>query len=178
MTDLCLGRWGGTFAAAAMLAVATIASAAPASARIMQNDPSIVRPDGPGPEGPAGGGEVTASVGRSGGGDSLSIARRYLGGNPTGRSSLWCADFINLVERKAGREGAGSRLATAYLDYGTKVSKPQPGDIVVLTRRGGGHVGYFVGWEDGKIVLLSGNHGKKVGIGTYPASRVLGYRRP
>ncbi|WP_165926901.1 TIGR02594 family protein [Tepidamorphus gemmatus] len=161
-----------------MLALATIASATPVSARIMQNDPSIVRPDGPGPDALAGGGQASASARKSGGGDSLSIARRYLGSNPTGRSSLWCADFINLVERKAGREGVGSRLATAYLDYGTKVSKPQPGDIVVLTRRGGGHVGYFVGWDDGKIVLLSGNHGRKVAIGTYPTSRVLGYRRP
>ena len=178
MTDLCLGRWGGILAVAALVATASIISVAPASARLMQNDPSIVRPDGPAPDGTAGGGEATASVRRSGGGDGLSIARRYLGGNPTGKSSLWCADFMNLVERKAGRDGAGSRMATAYLGYGTKVSKPQPGDIVVLTRRGGGHVGYFVGWEDGQIVLLSGNHGKKVGIGTYPTSRVLGYRRP
>lgn len=176
MIDVSLGRWGVCITLAAG---AAFLMDAPASARIIGDDPSIVAPDGkPGGNGggsDAGGGARTAPAA---GGGALAIARRYIGGNPTGKSSLWCADFMNLVERRAGREGAGSRMAMAYLGYGTRVSKPQPGDIVVLSRKGGGHVGYFVGWEDGKIVVLSGNHGRKVGIGTYPASRVVGYRRP
>jgi uncharacterized protein (TIGR02594 family) len=82
------------------------------------------------------------------------------------------------VEKKLGRDGSGSRAAKSYLSYGRRVSSPQPGDIVVLYRPGGGHVGYFMGWKDGKIELISGNHGRKVAIGTYPKSRVLGFRRP
>ncbi|MCT8970571.1 TIGR02594 family protein [Microbaculum marinisediminis] len=113
---------------------------------------------------------------------AISIARRYLGGNPTGRRSLWCADFMNLVEREAGRPGTGSRLARSYLGYGRPVSSPRPGDIVVLWRgsqRGrSGHVGYFMGFDGRGVRLISGNHGRKVGIGTYPTARVLGFRRP
>ncbi|MEJ8573111.1 TIGR02594 family protein [Microbaculum marinum] len=184
MVKLMLGRIGVFVPALAAIAIAVLASGVPASARVIDGDPSVVSPSGVEPQGAAAESSAsTASAGVSsfgggGGKQTLSIASRYLGGNPTGRSSQWCADFMNLVERKAGRDGSGSRLARSYLGYGQKVSKPQPGDIVVLSRSGGGHVGYFMGWKDGQIELLSGNHSRKVGVGTYPTSRVLGYRRP
>jgi hypothetical protein len=49
----------------------------------------------------------TASAGMapSGGFGSSNIvseARRYLGGNPTGRASLWCARFMNMVLQRTG----------------------------------------------------------------------------
>lgn len=113
---------------------------------------------------------------------AVSIAKRYLGGNPTRRSRLWCAAFMNMVEQKAGRRGTGSDAARSYLSYGQRVSRPRPGDIVVLWRGGpngrSGHVGYFLADEGSHIRIISGNHNRKVGIGTYPKSRVLGYRRP
>lgn len=92
--------------------------------------------------------------------------------------SLWCADFMNLVEKKEGRKGTNSRSATSFLSYGSKTSSPRPGDIVVLSRRGGGHVGYFVNWGEKGPRILSGNHNNRVAIAEYPKSRVLGYRRP
>lgn len=106
------------------------------------------------------------------------VAERYLGGNPTGRASLWCADFMNLVERQVGRVGTGSRLAFSYLHYGHGVSDPRPGDIVVLGRHGGGHVGYLVTMTAQGPEVISGNHGHRVAIGVYPRSRVVAYRRP
>lgn len=113
--------------------------------------------------------------------DHLVIARGFLGTNPTGRRSLWCADFMNLVEARAGRKGTGSRLARSYLEYGAPVRRPVPGDIVVL-RRGrdarSGHVGYLLAEEAGHVRLISGNYRGAVGVGRYPKSRVLGYRRP
>jgi uncharacterized protein (TIGR02594 family) len=116
--------------------------------------------------------------------DTLAIARAYLGTNPTGRRSLWCADYVNLVERKAGRAGTGSRMARSYLSYGSAVSlsRARPGDIVVLSRgRRGGHVGYFKRLDGrGNPVLISGNacSPRRVCVSTYPRSRVLGVRRP
>lgn len=152
--------------------VAAFFMGAPASAGPIVDDPVRLASLGAGARQTAAGGP----------GNAVAIARRYLGGNPTGRRSQWCADFLNLVERKAGREGTGSRLARSYLGYGRPVADPRPGDIVVLwrgSRRGtAGHVGYFLGWKGGRLELLSGNHGRRVAIATYPRSRVLGYRRP
>ena len=178
MIKTMLGRIGIFVLAATTVATVVLATGAPAFARIIDGDPSVASPAAAAPGGAAGKTASASSFSGGSGTQTLSIARRYLGGNPTGRSSQWCADFMNLVEKKAGRDGSGSRLAKSYLAYGQKVSKPQPGDIVVLSRSGGGHVGYFMGFKDGKIELLSGNHGRKVGVGTYPTSRVLGYRRP
>lgn len=115
---------------------------------------------------------------RGGGSSAVAVARRYLGSNPTGRSRLWCAYFMNLVERKLGRPGTGSGMARSYASYGRRVSNPRPGDIAVLRRRGGGHVGYVMSVSGSKVQIISGNHGRKVGIGTYPRSRVVAFVRP
>src|SRR5439155_6960587 len=40
----------------------------------------------------------------------VSEARRYLGGNPTGRGSLWCARFMNMVLQHSGYRGTGSDM--------------------------------------------------------------------
>lgn len=128
---------------------------------------------------------TTASVGKSssggggfGGSRAVAVARKYLGGNPTGRGSLWCAHFMNLVERKVGRPGTGSGMARSYADYGRRVSSPRRGDIAVLARKGGGHVGYVLDANGNDVKLISGNHGGKVGIGNYPRSRVIAFVRP
>ena len=75
-------------------------------------------------------------------------ARRYIGTNPTRYTSLWCADFINLVLERTGYRGTRSRLARSFASYGTRVAGPQVGSIAVMSRRGpaassvpGGHVG-------------------------------------
>ena len=45
-------------------------------------------------------------------------ARRYIGGNPTGRGSLWCARFMNMVLQQSGYRGTGSDLARSFASYG------------------------------------------------------------
>lgn len=125
---------------------------------------------------------VEGAAALAGRADTLSIARRHLGTNPTGRRSLWCADFVNLIERRAGRAGTGSRMARAFLGYGrpVRLADARAGDIVVLGRRGGGHVGYLVSRSGGTVRLISGNacSPRRVCESTYPASRILGIRRP
>jgi uncharacterized protein (TIGR02594 family) len=111
---------------------------------------------------------------------AVALAERYIGTNPTGRRSLWCANFLGMIEKKAGRRGTGSNLARSYASYGHRVAQPKVGDIAVLARKGGGHVGYFVGWDkSGRAILISGNsRGGKVSKGTYSAGRVIAWRRP
>lgn len=110
--------------------------------------------------------------------NAVAIAETYLGSNPTGRASLWCADFANLVERQLGRAGTKSREALSFLHYGPRVVDPRPGDIVVLGRRGGGHVGYLIKQTAAGPEIISGNHGHRVGIGVYNPHSVIAYVRP
>lgn len=122
----------------------------------------------------------TTSRGFSGfGSDLVAEARRYLGGNPTGRSSLWCARFLNLVLQRSGHTGTGSDLASSFAHYGKRVSGPQVGAIAVMSRRGGGHVGVVSGVDaKGNPIVVSGNHGHRVAEAVYPRSRVYAYVLP
>jgi uncharacterized protein (TIGR02594 family) len=97
----------------------------------------------------------------------------------------WCAGFANAMLVSTGYQGTGSLLARSFLNYGVTTHSPNEGDIVVL-RRGhngySGHVGFFVGYEYYRgqqyVRVLGGNTRRSVDVGHYPASRVLGYRKP
>ena len=94
----------------------------------------------------------------------MAEARRYIGTNPTGRSSLWCGHFMNLVLERTGRRGSGSNMARSFASYGTRVSGPQVGAIAVMSRgKRGGHVGVVSGIDaNGNPIIISGNHGRRV----------------
>lgn len=106
--------------------------------------------------------------------------KKYIGGNPTGRNRLWCADFMNFILKRSGYKTTHSRLAKSFLHYdGKKLRKPVVGAIAVVSRRGGGHVGVVVSiTKSGDPVLLSGNHNRKVAIARYPKNRVIAYIVP
>ena len=116
----------------------------------------------------------------SGGGSSLVMeARHYLGGNPTGRGSLWCARFMNMVLRETGHGGTGSDLAASFAHYGTRVSGPQVGAIAVMGRRGGGHVGIITGVDaKGNPIMISGNNGNRVREAPVSRGRIYAYVMP
>jgi uncharacterized protein (TIGR02594 family) len=107
-------------------------------------------------------------------------ARKYMGTNPTDRSRLWCATFMNMVLAKAGYAGTNSDAARSFAQYGRRISEPRVGAIAVLTRgKNGGHVGVVSGIDaHGNPIVISGNHGRKVGEAIYPRSRVLAYVMP
>jgi uncharacterized protein (TIGR02594 family) len=112
------------------------------------------------------------------GGSLISTARSYLGTNPTGRSTLWCGAFVDLVLRQTGHPGGGN-LAMNYARYGTRVSGPQVGAITVMGRKGGGHVGIVTGVDaSGNPIIISGNHRRTVDEAVYPASRIYAYVMP
>lgn len=86
---------------------------------------------------------------------------------------LWCADFMNML--LGG--WTGSRIAKSYLNYGTLLDGPRVGAIAVIRRGHGGHVGVVSGIDaNGNPIVISGNHGRKVGESSYPRSRVIAYR--
>jgi len=105
-------------------------------------------------------------------------ARRYIGSNPTGRNSLWCGAFMDMVLKQTGHRGGGN-LALGYLKYGTRVSGPQVGAIAVMGRRGGGHVGVVSGIDaNGNPIVISGNHNRTVAESVYPSGRITAYVMP
>lgn len=127
--------------------------------------------------------EASASQGFGGFGGSnvVAEARRYIGsGNPTGRASLWCARFMNMVLERSGHKGTGSDMARSFASYGQRISGPQVGAIAVMSRgRRGGHVGIVSGIDaKGNPIVISGNHGHRVAEATYSRGRVYAYVMP
>ena len=107
-------------------------------------------------------------------------ARKYIGGNPTGRGSLWCARFANMVLQHSGYRGTGSDMASSFAKYGQRVSGPQVGAIAVMSRgRRGGHVGVVSGIDpSGNPIIVSGNHGHRVAEAVYSRGRIYAYVMP
>jgi uncharacterized protein (TIGR02594 family) len=121
----------------------------------------------------------TTMSGGFGSSDVVAEARRYIGGNPTGRGSLWCARFMNMVLQRSGHHGTGSDMASSFASYGQRISGPQIGAIAVMGRRGGGHVGVVSGIDaEGNPILVSGNNGNRVREASYPRGRIYAYVMP
>jgi uncharacterized protein (TIGR02594 family) len=123
----------------------------------------------------AGAASMTMSGGFGGGSDLVSEARRYLGGNPTSRGSLWCARFMNMVLERTGHRGTGSDMASSFAHYGHPVSGPQVGAIAVM----GHHVGIITGLDQrGNPIMISGNNGNRVREAPISRGRIYGYVMP
>jgi uncharacterized protein (TIGR02594 family) len=122
---------------------------------------------------------ATATPGISGSSNVVAEARRYIGGNPTGRGSLWCARFMNMVLQHSGYHGTGSDMARSFASYGQRVSGPQVGAIAVMGRRGGGHVGVVSGIDGaGNPIVVSGNNGNRVREAPISRGRIYAYVMP
>ncbi|KWV60122.1 amidase [Bradyrhizobium macuxiense] len=119
---------------------------------------------------------TSSSFGSSG---LVAEARRYLGGNPTSRASLWCARFMNMVLKESGYRGTGSDMASSFAHYGQRVSGPKVGAIAVMSRRGGGHVGIVTGVDaKGNPIMISGNNGNRVREAPVSRGRIYAYVMP
>lgn len=125
---------------------------------------------------PAGGATVSSFTSSN----VVAEARRHLGGNPTGRGSLWCARFMNMVLQHSGYRGTGSDMANSFANYGQRVSGPQVGAIAVMTRgRRGGHVGVITGIDSkGNPIMISGNNGNRVREAPVSRGRIYAYVMP
>lgn len=116
-------------------------------------------------------------------GDLVAEARRHLG-ETAGQLGLprrdWCSDFMNYVARRVGLQGSGSRLARSWAHAGRRLPGPEIGAVAVLSRgRRGGHVGVVSGIDPaGNPIIISGNHGHRVGEGVYPLRRVIVFVAP
>lgn len=90
----------------------------------------------------------------------------------------WCASFVSWALEMADLISAHSARAMDYAAWGQELKQPAIGCIVVLRRVGGGHVGFWMGERDGKVLLLGGNQGNRVSIAPYKLEDVVSYRWP
>lgn len=90
-----------------------------------------------------------------------------------------CAAFVGAMLEEAGIVSTRFESAKSYFEWGTLLTAPTYGCIVVFERNGGGHVGFVVGRDtSGRLLVLGGNQGDKVSIAPFKTDRVLGYRWP
>ena len=99
----------------------------------------------------------------------------------------WCSSYVNWCVSQYA-DGTGNALARSWLRWG-RACEPGLGCVCVIKRRrrgsdrrtgsrGGWHVGFFINYSRGGVVLLSGNAQNRVGIDTYSKRNyeVLAYR--
>lgn len=106
----------------------------------------------------------------------VSASARYMGGNPTSMRRNWCAEFLGGILERTGHLALASKRAIDYLRYpGRRVSRPVPGAIMVMRH----HVGFVKGVDArGNVILISGNHSRRVGVGTYSRHKALAFIMP
>ena len=95
--------------------------------------------------------------------------------------TAWCSAFINWVALKAGCEKSDKLDARSWLKVGEVTLEPEPGDIVIFWRvkpdSWKGHVSIYINKINDAIYCLGGNQGNMVQVSSYPAGRLLGYRK-
>jgi len=94
-------------------------------------------------------------------------------------STPWCGLYCGVVVHRAGYEPPFLCIrAKEWLDFGKPVSNAMLGDILVFERKGGGHVGIYVGEDKHCYHVLGGNQGDEVSIVRMDKTRCIGGRRP
>jgi uncharacterized protein (TIGR02594 family) len=96
----------------------------------------------------------------------------------TNDETAWCSAFVNWCVEHAGYEGTDSAWAKSWLNWGKAIPKPRRGCVVILTRAGGGHVGFYMGGTKTTIAVLGGNQSDEVNQANRPKADLLGYRLP
>ena len=118
----------------------------------------------------------------------MGLFKKTIGRAVDPRQTPWCAGFVDAMLRNAGFPIHDTLWARDFLNYGTAVSQPKVGNIVVLKRgRVNGHVGFFHSYfkdRNGRtwVGVLGGNTTTRgsegnVSIGYFPFDYVLGFRR-
>jgi uncharacterized protein (TIGR02594 family) len=91
----------------------------------------------------------------------------------------WCASFVNWVMKTSGNGGTGSAAAMSWKNYGTDAGRPGYGAIAVFSYGGGkGHVGFVVGKQGNKVLILGGNQSNMVKISSFGTSKIVAYVYP
>ncbi len=111
----------------------------------------------------------------------LVLAMLQLDGDwPKDDAVPWCSAFANFIAWLLRLPRSKSLAARSWLQVGRPISLEEAtpaNDVVILSRAGGGHVGFFAGLQDDDVLVLAGNQSDAVNVSVFPRDRVLGVRR-
>lgn len=92
----------------------------------------------------------------------------------------WCGLLVGIVMKRAGY-GAGLPKnplgAKEWLNFGEKTT-PRFGAIMVFSRTGGGHVGFYMSEDKDYYHILGGNQSDSVNVSKISKDRFVGARWP
>lgn len=92
----------------------------------------------------------------------------------------WCGMFVGYCAKMANVQVVKNPLrALDWNNYGTNVQPGEEmlGDILTFTRKGGGHVGFYVGEDKTHFHVLGGNQNNEVSIVRIDKKRLSQCRR-
>ena len=100
----------------------------------------------------------------------------------------WCALFIlhllricakPILDHKGDRWNLLRALFYQNWGHAVDIEEAQLGDLVILSREGGGHIGILIAWSKDKksVWLLGGNQGDMVSIVEFKKERIKAVRR-
>src|SRR5262245_10871428 len=99
-----------------------------------------------------------------------------------GDETAWCAAFVGACLRLSGYVNKGTLLASGYLHFGQDLGRDRVEGCIVVTKPlvtgASGHVAFYAGETNGKVILLGGNQHNVVNETKYPKDIVLTYRWP
>lgn len=94
----------------------------------------------------------------------------------------WCGLFVGVVMNRVGYGFSSSKLLAAkeWNRWGLPRKKGQEKlfDVLVFSRTGGGHVGFYVGENEHAFLVYGGNQSNAVGFAWISKGRLLGARYP
>jgi uncharacterized protein (TIGR02594 family) len=107
------------------------------------------------------------------------LGPRILGITVKDDETPWCGTFCAHVMQHVGIESPPIAVrASSWGKWGRKLVAPRPGCILVFTRQGGGHVGFYEGEDDTHFHVLGGNQGNAVSVTRIARSRLSEMRWP
>lgn len=93
----------------------------------------------------------------------------------------WCGLFVAMVTQRCNYPHLKPHLVLAakeWATYGVKSDTAKLWDILVFSRTGGGHVGFYVGENKDNYLVYGGNQSNAVGFAWIAKSRCIAVRRP
>lgn len=85
----------------------------------------------------------------------------------------WCGTFAAWCMVSAGHEPPPIAVrASAWASWGRRLNGPRLGCVLVFTRKGGGHVGFYIGEDRTHYHVLGGNQSNAVNVMRLEKSRL------
>lgn len=101
------------------------------------------------------------------------LGAKTLGITVTDDETPWCGTFVAHCIDWVGLEPAKIAVrASSWAAWGRQLNGPRLGCILVFTRSGGGHVGFYVGEDNTHYHVLGGNQSNMVNVMRIAKSRL------